>query len=159
MADRRATRERDQQIADTVGGAAASRAGSQDRSKILMAKVRCAGCGAAIEQGMKFCSHCGMQIPDDTFRAEIRIDDSAEIQRVQYETEESRLRQKQAQQEFRVRKVRWIIAVVLAMIAIISFALGATVFNHTDKTGLLVLLFYGCICLSIYIVYVNLFKK
>ncbi len=41
-----------------------------------------------------------MQIPDDTFRAEIRMDDSADMARVRYEEQESVLRQKKAQQEF-----------------------------------------------------------
>lgn len=44
---------------------------------IRMAQVKCVQCGASIEDGSKFCKFCGTKVPDDAFRAEIKIDDPA----------------------------------------------------------------------------------
>ena len=44
---------------------------------IRMAQVKCVQCRASIEDGSKFCKFCGTKVPDDAFRAEIKIDDPA----------------------------------------------------------------------------------
>lgn len=56
--------------------------GSGVNETLRMAQVKCVQCGASIEPGMKFCSHCGTQIPDDAFRAEININDPARLEAV-----------------------------------------------------------------------------
>lgn len=49
---------------------------------LRMAQVKCVQCGASIEPGMKFCSHCGTQVPDDAFHAEISVNDPARLEAV-----------------------------------------------------------------------------
>ena len=110
----------------------AARGLSEERSKVVMAKVKCVGCGAGLEPGQKFCPHCGTAVPDDTFRAEIRIDDTADIQRVSYEAQESKLRQKAMAAELRKKKIVWIVAALFALVSAIFVTLALTVHNRTD---------------------------
>lgn len=148
--------ERNSQIAGSVASAAASQIASQDRSQILMAKVRCSGCGAAIEPGMKFCSHCGMQIPDDTFRAEIRVDDSADMMRVRYEEQESKIRQKKMKSELIKNRIAWGLIIFIALLGITCLVLC-----FADKeTGFLWILYAGLLlALAIYLAIKQAMKK
>lgn len=41
---------------------------------VKMAQVKCAQCGSSIQPGAKVCAFCGTKVPDDVFRAEIRVD-------------------------------------------------------------------------------------
>ena len=123
-----------------------------------MNRAVCPQCGSPITSEGKFCSYCGAKIPDDVFRAEIRIDDTAEIQRAQYETEESKLRQKQTEREFKVRKVRWILAAIFFGISAVLTALGA-LFNSGELAFFSALAMAGSICFAGYVAYVNLFRK
>lgn len=156
---KQSNKERNSDIAATVASAAVAHAASQDRSKLAMAKVRCAGCGAPIEQGMKFCSHCGMQIPDDTFRAQIQIDDTADIERVKYEAMESQLRQKQMKRDIARRKALWWIAGISFGIAVVVFLIAALAYNGRPGTGFLALISFSALALAIFAAYKNLFSK
>ena len=84
--------------------------------------MNCPNCGAVIKEG-KFCNYCGAKLPDDTKRVEVninkRIEDVAEVMRANYETEESKLRQKQMKKELRGSKIKWIICGILFLIGII----------------------------------------
>lgn len=127
-----------------------------------MNKAVCPQCGSPVTSEGKFCSYCGARIPDDVFRAEIRIDNTAEIQRAQYETEESKLRQKQTEREFKARKVRWILAAIFAVLGIVLFCICLLIpkgSDHSMDVGAFMLLSMGSFALAIYICYVNLFKK
>lgn len=75
--------------------------------RLRMAQVKCIQCGASIEPGMKFCSHCGTQIPDDAFRAEININDPAKLAavRAQARIEEAKLRNQQIVAKAEARRV------------------------------------------------------
>lgn len=123
-----------------------------------MSRAVCPQCGSPITSEGKFCSYCGAKIPDDVFRAEIRIDDTAEIQRAQYETEESKLRQKQTEREFKVRKVRWILVAVFFGISVVLLALGL-LFNTGELAFFSALTLSCSIFFAGYVVYVNLFRK
>ena len=147
----KASKERSKEIADRL----AEQAVSKDRKDIAMARVKCVGCGAAIEQGQKFCSHCGMQIPDDVFKAHIQIDDTAEITRSKYEEEESKLRQKQMKREIQkdniLRFFVWFFLALGVAFVILGYATSAIGFG----------IFYGicCVCAAIYLAIKRAFKK
>lgn len=86
--------------------------------------MNCPNCGAVIKEG-KFCNYCGAKLPDDTKRVEVKIDkrieDVAEIKRADYETEESKLKQRQMKAEFAGRKIRrWSCLILLVICVIVS---------------------------------------
>ena len=86
--------------------------------------MNCPNCGAVVKEG-KFCNYCGAKLPDDTKRVEVninkRIEDVAEMKRADYETDESKIRQKGMRQDLQSRKVKRISCLVLLGICIISF--------------------------------------
>ena len=119
--------------------------------------IKCAECGAALKNNSKFCSYCGAKIDDNVKRIEVnvnkRIEDVAEMKRADYETEESKIRQKGMNRDLRSRIVRrWACLIVLA-ICILMIALPFWI----TGTGSLVLLsligFIGGIPLLVYIIY------
>ena len=63
--------------------------------------MRCPSCGAAVKEG-NFCNYCGAKLTEDPKRIEVKIDkrieDVAELRRVEYEEQESRIRQRQAEE-------------------------------------------------------------
>lgn len=64
--------------------------------------MHCPNCGAAVKEG-NFCSYCGAKLTEDTKRIEVKIDkrieDLAELKRVELEERESRIKLKQAEEE------------------------------------------------------------
>lgn len=90
--------------------------------------MNCPNCGAVVKEG-KFCNYCGAKLPDDTKRVEVninkRIEDVAEMKRADYETDESKLKQKLMKKELRKGKVKWITCGVLFVLGILCFFLGA----------------------------------
>lgn len=67
--------------------------------------VKCTECGASIQDDSKFCKYCGAKIvQEDLKRIEVKIDNTAEIKRADYEEKESQLRQKQMERELRKEK-------------------------------------------------------
>ncbi len=88
--------------------------------------VKCTECGASIQDDSKFCKYCGAKIvQEDLKRVEVKIDNTAEIKRANYEEKESQLRQKQMERELRKEKRRpYIIAAkVLSVVLPIAFGL------------------------------------
>lgn len=59
--------------------------------------MNCPNCGAAVKEG-NFCNYCGAKLIEDPKRIEVKIDkrieDIAELRRVEYEEQESRIRQR-----------------------------------------------------------------
>lgn len=123
-----------------------------------MSKVVCSQCGAPVTSNSKFCSHCGAKIPDDVFRAEIRIDNTAEIQRAQYETEESKFRQKQMKSDMIKNRIVWILIGLIAFIGIVLFSM---VFFDRDGMRMGAWMFFGImfIILAIYLALKHAMKK
>ena len=121
--------------------------------------VKCASCGAGIEPGQKFCSHCGTAIPDDTFRAEIRIDDTAEIRRAKYEEQESELRRLKMARELRTYKVARRLMAICACISALSIVLAFTVFYNTNVCFLMIELFFILGAVAVMLFIKTTFKK
>lgn len=89
--------------------------------------MNCPNCGAVVKEG-KFCNYCGAKLPDDTKHVEVninkRIEDVAEMRRADYETDESKIRQKGMKQDLQSRKIKRISCLVLLGICIIGFCYG-----------------------------------
>ena len=89
--------------------------------------MNCPNCGAVIKEG-KFCNYCGAKLPDDTKRVEVnvhkRIEDVAEMKRADYETDESKLRQKEKMRQLKAQKAKRISCLILLGICIIAFLYG-----------------------------------
>ena len=89
--------------------------------------MKCPNCGAEVKEG-KFCNYCGASLPDNTKRFEVninkRVEDVAEMKRADYETEESRLRQKQELRKYRARSTRRIAILIVLAISIIGMLIG-----------------------------------
>ena len=64
--------------------------------------MNCPNCGAAVKEG-NYCNYCGAKLIDDPKLIEVKIDkrieDVAELKRVEYEERESKIRLKQAEEE------------------------------------------------------------
>ena len=70
--------------------------------------VKCTECGASIQDDSKFCKYCGAKIVQDELkRVEVKIDNTAEIKRADYEEKESELRQKMMRRELRMKGLKW----------------------------------------------------
>ena len=82
--------------------------------------VKCTECGASIQDDSKFCKYCGAKIVQDELkRVEVKIDNTAEIKRADYEEKESELRQKMMRRELRMKGLKWKICGVLFLIGIV----------------------------------------
>lgn len=82
--------------------------------------VKCTECGASIQDDSKFCKYCGAKIEDKNLkRVEVKIDNTAEIKRAEYEEKESELRQKMIKRELRMKSLKWKICGVLFLIGLI----------------------------------------
>ena len=107
--------------------------------------MNCPNCGAAVTDESKFCNYCGAKLPDDTKRVEVninkRIEDVAEMKRADYETDESKLKQRKMQAEFRAKKVRRWACLILLAISVV-FALPA-IFNWTRSPALILIGLFG----------------
>lgn len=82
--------------------------------------VKCTECGASIQDDSKFCRYCGAKVvQEDLKRVEVKIDNTAEIKRADYEEKESKLRQIKMERELRKEKRRpYIIGLKVASIVI-----------------------------------------
>ena len=88
--------------------------------------VKCPNCGSAVKDEGKFCSYCGAKLPDDTKRVEVKIDNTAEIKRAEYEEQESLLRQKKMKHDLAKEKRRPYIILAKVLSFVIPGALAAT---------------------------------
>ena len=86
--------------------------------------TRCPSCGSAVKDEGRFCSYCGAKLPDDTKRVEVKIDNTAEIKRVEYEEQESLLRQKRMKRDLarEKRKPYLILAIILTVVVPLALA-------------------------------------
>lgn len=87
--------------------------------------VKCTECGAALQDDSKFCRYCGAKVvQEDLKRVEVKIDNTAEIKRAEYEEKESQLRQIKMERELRKEKRKpYIIAIrVLSFLVPFGFA-------------------------------------
>ena len=82
--------------------------------------VKCTECGALIQDDSKFCKYCGAKVvQEDLKRVEVKIDNTAEIKRAEYEEKESKLRQIKMERELRKEKKRpYVIGAKVASILI-----------------------------------------
>ena len=92
--------------------------------------MNCPNCGAVVKEG-KFCNYCGAKLPDDTKRVEVnvnkRIEDVAEMKRADYETAESKFRQRQMREALLGRKIRRYACIILLAAAVVCYFLGSAV--------------------------------
>jgi uncharacterized membrane protein YvbJ len=94
--------------------------------------VKCTECGASIQDDSKFCKYCGAKVVQENLkRVEVKIDNTAEIKRAEYEEKESRLRQIKMERELRKEKRRpYVIAAkVFSVVGPILFGI---LFMHDD---------------------------
>lgn len=84
--------------------------------------VKCTECGASIQDDSKFCKYCGAKIVDENLkRVEVKIDNTAEIKRAEYEEKESRLRQKKMERELRKEKLKPYVVTAKFLSVIVPF--------------------------------------
>lgn len=87
--------------------------------------VKCTECGASIQDDSKFCKYCGAKIvPDQTKKIEVKIDNTAEIRRAEYEEKESKLRQIKMERELRKEKRKPYIIAFKILTVVIPFVIG-----------------------------------
>ena len=79
--------------------------------------VKCTECGASIQDDSKFCG--AKIVQEDLKRVEVKIDNTAEIKRADYEEKESELHQKMIKRELRMKSLKWKICGVLFLIGLI----------------------------------------
>lgn len=87
--------------------------------------VKCTECGASIQDDSKFCRYCGAKIiMDDTKRVEVKIDNTAEIKRADYEEQESLLRQEKMKRELKKEKRKPYVILAKVLSVLIPLAIG-----------------------------------
>lgn len=87
--------------------------------------VKCTECGASIQDDSKFCKYCGAKIvTEDLKRIEVKIDNTAEIKRADYEEKESQLRQKKMERELRKEKRRPYIIAAKVLSVLLPFTVA-----------------------------------
>lgn len=90
--------------------------------------VKCTECGAAIQDDSKFCKYCGAKIVQENLkRVEVKIDNTAEIKRAEYEEKESRLRQIKMERELRKEKRKPYMIAARIIFTIIPYAVAFAV--------------------------------
>ena len=104
--------------------------------------MNCPSCGAAIQDG-KFCKYCGAKLPDDTKRMEVRIENLAEMKRADYETEESKLRQREAEAEFKRRKVKRISSLTFLIVFLLIGAWSLLNMNNPTAIFTMIIALFG----------------
>ena len=119
--------------------------------------MNCPNCGAAVKEG-KFCNYCGAKLPDDTKRVEVninkRIEDVAEMKRADYETDESKLKQRQMKAEFAARKTRrWACLILLAICVVLSVPAFLNLVKSSSMVWIGALSAVAGFFLLIYIIY------
>lgn len=115
--------------------------------------MHCPNCGSPVKEG-RFCNYCGAKLPDDTTRVEVnvnkRIEDVAEMKRADYETEESKLRQKQEARKYKARSTRRISILVLLVISVIGAVIGIVT---NPKGDLAILVVFAIVVAAFMVVY------
>lgn len=87
--------------------------------------VKCTECGASIQDDSKFCRYCGAKIiVDDLKRVEVKIDNTAEIKRADYEEQESLLRQEKMKRELKKEKRKPYVILAKVLSVLIPLAIG-----------------------------------
>lgn len=87
--------------------------------------VKCTECGASIQDDSKFCRYCGAKIVDENLKKiEVKIDNTAEIKRADYEEQESLLRQEKMRRELRKEKRKPYIIIAKILSVVIPFLIG-----------------------------------
>ncbi len=109
--------------------------------------VKCTECGASIQDDSKFCKYCGAKIVlDQTKKIEVKIDNTAEIRRAEYEEKESKLRQIKMERELRKEKRKPYIIGLKILSVVVPFAMCSFVKNDSTSTiGLMAIgfIFFG----------------
>lgn len=88
--------------------------------------TNCPNCGSPIKTDGKFCTYCGAKLPDDVKRVEVKIDNTAEIARAEYEAQESQLRQKKMKRELRKEQMRPYVTLAKVLSGVLPLALALT---------------------------------
>lgn len=118
--------------------------------------MNCPNCGAVVKEG-KFCNYCGAKLPDDTKRVEVninkRIEDVAEMKRADYETDESKIRQKGMKRDLQGRTIKRWSCLILLGICIIAAIAGNLSSNRGPIYGLVMLLEFLGIFLIVWIIW------
>ena len=92
--------------------------------------VKCTECGASIQDDNKFCKYCGAKIEDKNMKkVEVRIDNTAEIKRAEYEEQESLLRQKAMKRELRMKSLKWKITAAANVLGLLVLTAGVITGN------------------------------
>ena len=87
--------------------------------------VKCTECGASIQDDSKFCRYCGAKIVmDDLKRVEVKIDNTAEIKRADYEEQERLLRQEKMKRELKKEKRKPYVILAKVLSVLIPLAIG-----------------------------------
>ena len=87
--------------------------------------VKCTECGASIQDDSKFCKYCGAKIVEENLKKiEVKIDNTAEIKRANYEEQESLLRQEKMKRELRKEKRKPYVIAGKILTIIIPLAIG-----------------------------------
>lgn len=98
--------------------------------------VKCTECGASIQDDSKFCKYCGAKIvQEDLKRIEVKIDNTAEIKRADYEEKESELRQKMMARDLRMKSLKWKVTGIVNAIGLLIMAYGC-IFGPPILAGL-----------------------
>ena len=113
--------------------------------------VKCTECGASIQDDSKFCKYCGAKIvQENTKRVEVKIDNTAEIRRAEYEEKESQLRQKKMERELRKEKRKPYI--IGAKVLSVLIPLGISFFSRSDPPTMFIGMIVGIVLGAIYFV-------
>lgn len=87
--------------------------------------VKCTECGASVQDDSKFCKYCGAKINlDNVKKIEVKIDNTAEIRRAEYEEKESKLRQIKMERELRKEKRKPYIIALKILTVVIPFVIS-----------------------------------
>lgn len=116
--------------------------------------VKCTECGASIQDDSKFCKYCGAKVvAEDLKRVEVKIDNTAEIKRAEYEERESRLRQIKMERELRKEKRKPYIVIAKILSILLPIASGVII-GELGGNGVTALLFcvFGIIMFFYYFI-------
>lgn len=99
-------------------------------------RFKCPNCGASIVEGSRFCVFCGAAVQaDNTQRAEVRIEDVAEVQRADNETRMSYIREKEMVHDLRWKLFKRYLMIAWFTVGIILFVIGLAIHAEASKTG------------------------
>lgn len=112
--------------------------------------VKCTECGASIQDDSKFCKYCGAKIlQENVKKVEVRIDNTAEIKRADYEEKESQLRQIKMERELRKEKRKPYVIAAKAATVVIPFVIAF--FTRKDPLASFTLIGAGCLFFGLWL--------